>query len=243
MAEPIPAPQDALVPDAAQTHELEPAPDAEPEPEPEPEPDAEPEPAPTPVCAEAPEAIRLDGIEMFRFEASHPSATATEAFPGAALGSMASTDAPACGRAGVRPWHSVTHAEAERACGVIGWRLCAENELRSACDGDGRRDFAFGNDFDAAACNLRQVFRADGAGRASEAPTGAYGRCVTPDGVYDLTGNLWEWVEGAQRYTGAGWRLVAEQHRDEQLVCGTTYVAAAGHRAPDVGFRCCRDAP
>ncbi len=195
------------------------------------------------TCARAPETVRLDGLEIFRFEASHPLATAGAAFPGAepVQGGVVAPPNPAdaCSVRGLRPWHSVSADEAAAACARIGWRLCTSGELLEACGG-GERDWTFGSEFDAGACNVQQAYSAPGSGVASEAPAGDYPRCQSPEGVYDLTGNLWEWAADGRTYVGAGWRIIAEQHRAEDLVCRAAVRAPAGYRGPDVGFRCCR---
>lgn len=251
-----PRPRDALVdspdvatvePDAAREPPvddaaLEPEPDAAPEPPP-PEPDAG-VPSPAARCDRAPASVLIGGLEVFQYEASHPEATAMRAFPGAvsSVGGPSAPVAEPCSRAGVRPWHTVTGPEARLACEQIGWRLCSAQELTLACGGPDHLDWTFGAEFDAGACNLRQVYTAPGAETTSEAPTGGFPRCVSEAGVYDLTGNLWEWTADATTYQGGGWRILAEHHRESDLVCAAGVRAARDYRGPDVGFRCCRDA-
>lgn len=195
------------------------------------------------TCADAPESVRLDGFEIFRYEASHPAATAEVAFPGAVGASeepvAGGPPGDACSRAGVRPWHSVTAEEAAGACARIGWRLCRASELTEACGG-GERDWTFGTVFDAGACNLLQVYTSDGGATTSESPTGAFPDCHSPEGVYDLTGNLWEWAEDRPAFLGGGWRIIPEMHRETDLVCSAEIRAQDGYRGRDVGFRCCR---
>ena len=71
---------------------------------------------------------------------------------------------------------------------------------------------------------------------------------MSQDGVFDLTGNLWEWVsieEENYRYYGAGFGFIAERHRDEDHSCQSyvTLPAIVGepYLKDTVGFRCCRD--
>ena len=200
---------------------------------------------PEPVrCAAAPESVAIDGFQIFRYEASHPSATPAAAFPGAVSvqgGPAAPVPAEACARPGVRPWHTVDWATARTACEEIGWRLCTEAELVRACGGPDGDAYTFGATFNAAACNLREAYSPPGAGVATEAPTGAFPQCRSAEGVYDLTGNLWEWAAEGPTYVGGGWRIIAEHHRDQDLVCDGHVAATLDFLGPDVGFRCCRD--
>jgi hypothetical protein len=228
-----PSPVDASVP----------PPDAEEAPPIEPDAAA---PGPAPGCPGEPSSVRVGAVDIFRYEASHPEATDRAAFPGAqsaAGGPPFDGSADACSRAGVRPWHTISGPEARGACERIGWRLCSAQELTVACGGPDRFDWTFGSEFDGGACNLRQVYTAPGAAATSEAPTGAFPRCVSEAGVFDLTGNLWEWADDTITYQGGGWRILAEHHRESDLVCAAGVRAAADFRGPDVGFRCCRDAP
>ncbi|MCA9537459.1 MAG: SUMF1/EgtB/PvdO family nonheme iron enzyme [Myxococcales bacterium] len=195
---------------------------------------------------------------IFTYEASHPLATETQAFPCAAS-QGATIEAPdvateACSVAGVRPWHSVRWRDADKACTAIGWRLCSSEELDRACGGESGYAYPYGNQFSAGLCNVREAFLAAGAEFSTEAPTGHFADCVTQTGIFDLTGNLWEWSNDrepmdpdARSYHNAGWKTVAERHRDSDLVCGTRTAlnnfTAPSFAGPTVGFRCCRDAP
>ena len=202
-------------------------------------------------CAEAPETVTVDGrFQIFRYEASHPTATRDQAFPCARPrgGGLEAPDVQteACSIRGVRPWHSVRWDDARNACSVVGWRLCTTDELARACGGPQRFAYTWGPEWEPGACNLRESWSVGGV--AGPAPAGELPRCVSPEGAFDLTGNLWEWVSasgGADRtHQGAGWRTIAERHRESDLVC-TTRTRIVGAVAPayansDVGFRCCR---
>jgi formylglycine-generating enzyme required for sulfatase activity len=208
-------------------------------------------------CAAAPATIVVGTTEMFMYEASHPLATATEAFP-CANGDDAEYQAPAgptepCSVAGVRPWHTVKWDAAEAACESIGWRLCTGEELLRACSGDDNRAYAYGDMFEAGGCNVREAYTQSDDPLPREAPTGEFEPCESPSGGFDLNGNLWEWTSDreesdarARTYQGAGWRTIAQRHQDINQQCGTTTLvrgfSAASYANPDVGFRCCRRA-
>ena len=211
------------------------------------------------TCENEPDSVTLTlrgrAYDIFRFEASHPLATADTAFPCAASqgdGFQAPPGATeACSRAGVRPWHTVKWADADAACQAIGWRICTGEELIQACGGDEDRAYTYGSTFEPGRCNLREQFRPEGGSTASESPTGYFEDCISPEGVVDLSGNLWEWNSDrsdmdsrARFYQGAGWRTIPERHRDSDLRC-TAQTALPRLTAPtfansDVGFRCCR---
>lgn len=192
-------------------------------------------------------------FEIFTYEASHPLADAEQAYPCAVEPGMSyqAPDIPTapCSRAGVRPWHSVLWAEADAACQQIGWRLCTTDELTRACGGAGRTAYTYGDRFDGGRCNFREAWTAPGAALASEAPSGAFERCVSTDGVFDANGNLWEWAaaeggEAERRYQGGGWRTQAQFHQADEQTCDFTIqlpaAASNAFHSPAVGFRCCR---
>jgi hypothetical protein len=63
-------------------------------------------------------------VEIMKYEASRPDATAT---------SGGGFQAHACARAGVQPWTNITYPQAVAACDSIGARLCTEDEWHRMC--------------------------------------------------------------------------------------------------------------
>jgi len=123
----------------------------------------------------------------------------------------------------------VDAAGAAARCATAGARLCAEAEWAAACGGPTGRLWATGDGHPGPACNL------DGAGPWS---AGA-GACVSPEGVRDLSGDLWEWVEGPAGpvLRGGGWLPSAGLGR-----CAARATAPAGARGlAEWGVRCCAD--
>ncbi len=206
-------------------------------------------------CSTAPETIQIGGVEIFKYEASHPLATESSAFPCAqSRGDIIEApleETEPCSQPGVRPWHSVNYAEAQAACEAIGWRLCSAEELERACRGSQDSAYTWGDSFRAEACNLRNLYKdpESDEGFTSESPTGYYSECISAEGLYDLSGNLWEWVfkeDEHLRRQGAGWMLIPQQHHDENLICAAQLslpTLIQDYASPDTGFRCCRAAP
>ncbi len=200
---------------------------------------AEPDASTAPSSCDEPATQRVETFDIFTYEASRPD----DGGPGA------------CSRAGVPAWGTVTWDAADAACDAIGWRLCTSAELLRACGGPSGTMYTWGANFVGGLCNLREAYVAPGGeGRASAAPTGAFPECRSAEGIYDLTGNLWEWAAdpppgdpGGHAYQGAGWKTIAQLHHDESQACAqqTALVAAfaATYADDHVGFRCCRDAP
>jgi len=213
-------------------------------------------------CAQPPRSVLIESnthrYRIFTYEASHPLATRERAFPcareaGESTAFMAPDETTeACSVGGVRPWFNVLWRDAKAACEQIGWRLCTGSEYTRACGGPGGFAYTFGALFEQGMCNLREAFRVEGRMFASESPTGFFERCVSAEGIYDMTGNLWEWnadqgnefSSEARFHQGAGWRTVAEQHRDGDMQCSRTMTipesSAAMHHSSMVGFRCCQ---
>ena len=161
---------------------------------------------------------------------------------------------------GARPAVWVSFDDAKRACAIEGKRLCAAEEWELACEGTGMWPYPYGLARDAAACNDHRGGPAPDAARLDDPWTrsaeiarldqrlaaGAKPACVSPFAVYDLTGNVEEWVEHANGHDnekpfrtarkGGSWARGKGRCRP---IDGSE---PGWHRAHDLGFRCCSDA-
>ena len=103
------------------------------------------------------------------------------------------------GTRGVKPTTVLDSDEAARLCRAQSKRLCTRGEWQWACGGKRKRLFAYGDLFKRGACAT--------AGAANQklpiTPTGSHPRCRTSDGIYDLNGNVAEWVQGSQLMGGS----------------------------------------
>lgn len=171
--------------------------------------------------------VREGDFEIFAHEASRPDARFDH--PGEAMGG-------ACSRPGVLPWTHLTSVEAQAACQASGFHLCTDAEWQYACQGDRRWGFPYGAEHDPGTCNDH----VSGTGRVQ--PTGTLVDCRTPEGVYDLSGNVWEMTADGNR-RGASWLVNAVMFRAEAARCDVTYFNSEIFYADDLGFRCCRPVP
>ncbi|HUU02696.1 MAG TPA: SUMF1/EgtB/PvdO family nonheme iron enzyme [Myxococcota bacterium] len=192
-------------------------------------------PNPAPGCQD--EMVELNGYWIDSYEASRFDATECSAGSDNASG--------ACSQASVLPWSGASWSEARAACERVGKRLCSLGEWQDACDGHagaGGRPFPFGEEWSDSACNTWDAQ----AGIGGILPTGALPACKTPSGVFDLVGNVSE-------YIGSGF---ACQREPCVVAAGGSYDSG---EAPDwcnaepleesldvdgglisSGFRCCR---
>ncbi len=119
---------------------------------------------------------------------------------------------------GVVPSGYLSGTQARAACERAGKRLCTEEEWERACRGEGDTQFPYGDEYRAGACNVavgvhpaallhghaskghldprlnQFLYR----GRSLLHRTGAESQCKSrwgDDAVYDMVGNLDEWVE------------------------------------------------
>lgn len=186
-------------------------------------------------------------------------------------------------RAGVRPQGYISRTEASGACAAAGKRLCTLSEWYAACRGEHDTLFPYGANFIKGRCNTGkphllsmlhgsnprawsydefndpELDKRDG----FLAETGEYSGCVSTAGIYDLVGNLHEWVSDrvdasiidkipltsgvkarVPRNSGkgvfmGGFFSTTNQHGD-----GCTYVTMAhepSYHDYSTGFRCCKD--
>lgn len=164
---------------------------------------------------------------------------------------------------GDKPLRMRTSQEGDAWCGERGKRLCSEDEWVRACEGPKGKPFPYGSKYDAGRCNDDGKFLAPNwkllGGWPSEAaqaeverldqsePSGARDGCRSDEGVFDLTGNVGEWVRRTQEnetnYThvvkGCFWgRCFRPPHTPSCEY--VNYAHPAGYRSYELGFRCCK---
>jgi gamma-glutamyl hercynylcysteine S-oxide synthase len=141
------------------------------------------------------------------------------------------------------PNHPVVGAnafEAEAYASWRSWRLPSEDEWERACRGDDARDYPWGPAWREDACAHRTH------GPRCTSPIGIYPAGVSPFGVWELVGCVWQWTQDG--------RGAAGQYGPARAVRGGAWnnlpwsVGSAGRNAyppqaqfSNLGFRCVAD--
>lgn len=173
---------------------------------------------------------------------------------------------------GQKPLLMASAEDAVAWCAARGKRLCTEDEWLRACGGPEKLPYPYGQTYDEHACNQDKPFRGPrwgtlGKWPAAEAkaeaarldqsePSGARPRCVSPEGVFDLTGNAGEWVvkqhahpEACQNDEQRGHKHVVQGcswakcfRAPHEPACAYVNCAhAEGFHSYEFGARCCKD--
>lgn len=164
-------------------------------------------------------------------------------------------------RAGVKPDLAMNWWEANDECKAIGKRLCTDTEWTLACEGEEHLPYPYGYVRNAGACNIDRPYilpddnkwanlktRPAEISRLDQRdPSGARESCVSPYGVYDMTGNVDEWVYNEDGHAkekpyvsglkGGYWGPVRDRCRP------MTTDHNQWHTGYQIGFRCCADVP
>jgi hypothetical protein len=158
-------------------------------------------------------------------------------------------------RRGARPLVMHSFRSAKRFCQRRGKRLCTEQEWEVACEGPWHQPWVYGWALDVRLCNSNRQWKAvdfeafggdpEVARRESDrlwqgTPSGRYRTCVSPFGIFDMMGNVEEWVSSREgrRWPGA---LMGGFWAKPWTGCrGTNDAHQPGFAFYETGFRCCQ---
>ncbi|MDP9000071.1 MAG: SUMF1/EgtB/PvdO family nonheme iron enzyme [Myxococcota bacterium] len=164
-------------------------------------------------------------------------------------------------QAGIKPVVAVDWMAARDRCAGAGKRLCLDSEWTLACEGRERLPYPYGYVRNAEACNIDKPYivpddirwndprrRAEELARLDQRdPSGTRDSCVSPFGVFDMTGNVDEWVVNEAGRTddrpyvsglkGGYWGPVRDRCRPMTTDHNQSY------RYYQIGFRCCANVP
>jgi eukaryotic-like serine/threonine-protein kinase len=152
------------------------------------------------------------------------------------------------------PLVDVTFEKAESLCKEQGKRICSYYEWLSACQGSKNYKYPYGLIYDSQKCNTHRgmiFFESE----RTLASSGDFPECKSDFGVYDMTGNVWEWsknqvrekekgIESERELRGGGW--------DSGYACMDSWSQLKKRNIPEtflddiseikdrIGFRCCK---
>jgi hypothetical protein len=124
--------------------------------------------------------------------------------------------------------------QAADSCKSVGKRLCTLDEWQAGCHGPDRETYPYGGKYNENHCPAKEIAPARG---------GRFAACRSYYGLYDMTGNLWEWTATKSRdnddfylVAGGNW------NGGNQATCGLakfSFYPNVGYAF--VGFRCCEE--
>ncbi len=136
---------------------------------------------------------------------------------------------------GAMPKTSVSFDEADKLCAAAGKRLCSEEEWERACKGLSMLKYPYDNVFDPTICNAES----NSGEEKKVAASGQFPKCRSTYGVYDMSGNVAEWVFMKDGQKGVKGGYVNKP--DWAVRCASRRVELGSKKSPFYGFRCCMD--
>ena len=136
---------------------------------------------------------------------------------------------------GEKPRNMVSQDAATRLCEQAGKRLCSIDEWQAACRGNANSRYPYGNAYNQTKCatDLKSAKEPNRSGFKEH--------CRSWHGMYDMSGNLWEWTstqaqrEGLFLVAGGAWNT-----QNASSCTETKFSFYPQNEYPFVGFRCCK---
>jgi len=137
-------------------------------------------------------------------------------------------------KAGEKPRNMVSQDVASRLCENAGKRLCSVEEWQAACRGNSNSRYPYGSSYNQTKCatDMKSAKEPNRSGFAEH--------CRSFYGMYDMSGNLWEWTstpaqrEGLFLVAGGAWNT-----QNASSCMETKFSFYPQNEYPFVGFRCC----
>jgi hypothetical protein len=136
---------------------------------------------------------------------------------------------------GEKPRNMVSQNAAAMLCENAGKKLCSVEEWQAACQGNQNSRYPYGNSYNQTKCatDLKAAKEPNRSGFAEH--------CRSYYGIYDMSGNLWEWTstpaerEGLFLVAGGAWNT-----QNASSCAETKFSFYPQNEYPFVGFRCCK---
>ena len=163
--------------------------------------------------------------------------------------------------AGITPQAHISGEQAEVACQASGKRLCSSEEWLWACQGASGHTYPYGENYQSGACNdyydghplIDYYGTSEGIWDSAHmndpninqqsntvAQGGVFSECISEDGVYDMHGNLHEWVSEEGGTFRGGF------YADGAINGNGCFYQTTAHNFSyfdySTGFRCCSEA-
>ncbi len=148
------------------------------------------------------------------------------------------------------PIENISMSQAESLCVKRGKRLCSISEWKIALGGYRKLQYPYGDVYDSTKCNTNNWTSNQFLGTSM--PVDRMDSCVSSYGIYDLSGNVAEWVtlDDASRmyydpfdnegnhldyYAGGFWSSMSNSG------IKSVFYLPTGDKALNIGFRCCKN--
>jgi hypothetical protein len=130
---------------------------------------------------------------------------------------------------GEKPFTGVSWVQAKMYCLESGKRLCTPEEWVGACKGLKVTSYPYGDKYEKKTCPAegKAVYQ-----------SGTFTKCRNAFGVFDMVGNVWEWVE--EKRGDFPLMFGGAVGYEEQADCNLSSLGSIGSKSGEVGFRCCK---
>jgi formylglycine-generating enzyme required for sulfatase activity len=126
--------------------------------------------------------------------------------------------------------------KAIKKCESVGKKVCNPAQWLRACMGDSDRRYPYGKTYLPNVCATGYVMES----QKEPFISGFFAKCHTPEGVYDMSGNVAEWTDTDQTEKLFGGEYTSLTGVPDLTVsCRSRLLTAEGNPAR-VGFRCCK---